>query len=44
MKVLKKRQQADVDSFEATQYDDVRKSAARDANYYYYDGKVVGDR
>lgn len=36
--------QADVQSFEETQYDDATKSEARDKNYYYYDGKVVGSR
>ena len=41
---IEKLEQVDVDSFEATQYDDINKSEARDANHYYYDGKVVGDR
>jgi len=41
---IEKLQQADVESFEATDYDDVTKSEARDANHYYYDGKIVGDR
>lgn len=37
-------QQADVKTFEATQYDDVNKSEARDLKHYYYDGRIVGDR
>ncbi len=36
--------QADVQSFEETQYDEATQSEARDKNYYYYDGKVVGNR
>ncbi len=37
-------EQADVTSFEETQYDDETRSEARDRNHYYYDGKVVGNR
>ena len=37
-------EQAHVDSFEVTQYDDATKSEARDVNHYYYDGKIVGAR
>lgn len=39
-----KLEQADIDTFEVTQYDDATKSEARDVNHYYYDGKVVGIR
>jgi hypothetical protein len=39
-----KLEQADVDSFEVTQYDETTKSEAKDARHYYYDGKIVGDR
>lgn len=41
---IEKMEQADVETFEATQYDDVNKSEATDAKHYYYDGLVVGDR
>jgi hypothetical protein len=41
---VEKLKQADVASFEATQYDAATKSEARDANHYYFAGKVVGDR
>lgn len=43
-KSIDKIEQADAATFEETEYDDVTKSEARDANYYYYDGKVVGKR
>lgn len=39
-----KLEQADIDTFEVTRYDDATKSEARDVNHYYYDGKVVGIR
>ena len=41
---LEKIEQADVATFEATQYDDINKSEARDVKHYYYDGVIVGDR
>lgn len=41
---IERLEQADAASFEATQYDDVTQSEARDANHYYFGGKVVGDR
>lgn len=41
---IDKMDQADVSTFEATQYDDASQSEARDAKHYYYDGKIVGDR
>ncbi|MEO6975386.1 MAG: DKNYY domain-containing protein, partial [Gallionella sp.] len=41
---VEKLEKADAASFEATQYDDITKSEARDARHYYYGDKVVGDR
>lgn len=41
---IEKLEQADVGSFEVTQYDVVTKSEARDVHHYYYDGKTVGNR
>lgn len=43
-KSVEKLEQADVASFEVTQYDEITKSGARDINHYYYDGKIVGSR
>jgi hypothetical protein len=39
-----KLEQADIDTFEVTRYDDATKSEARDVNHYYYGGKIVGTR
>jgi hypothetical protein len=39
-----KLEQADIDTFEVTRYDDATKSEARDVNHYYYDGKIVSTR
>ncbi|MDH5408837.1 MAG: DKNYY domain-containing protein [Gammaproteobacteria bacterium] len=41
---VEKIQQADATTFETTRYDEKTKSEARDKNYYYYDGKIVGNR
>lgn len=41
---IEKLEQADVASFQATQYDEVSKSEAKDINHFYYDGKIVGNR
>lgn len=42
--MVEKLGQADVASFEVTEYDEANRSEARDAKHYYFDGKIVGDR